>query len=171
MANTDFARGLWPVRLLSSGNTFVTKDYKMVADKTIVKGDVVEETSAGLVTTNASITGTRVVGVAAETVTSPASSTSTTVAVYNDPNIVFGIQGTDSVSLAQTHVGNTANVTGNGGSGSLSAAELSTPQATSAQLLKVIGLLPTVGNEWGEHADVEVIFNQHAFKGAGLAGT
>jgi len=175
MANTDAPRGFWPLRNLDGGQDFRTKKYLVAASQTIYPGDVVDITSAGNTTVAAADAGVSVIGIAATYVASIASSTSQTIMVYDDPNIVFGVQTVTGTSYAAAMVGATCDhVAGSGSTTNyisgheLDISALNTSNA--AMQFMILGLIDRPGNAVGAHADVEVVFNQHFLKGAGNAG-
>jgi hypothetical protein len=88
--------------------------------------------------------------------------------VWDDPNIIFGIQADSGSTPAATDVGNTANdVIGTSDSTrKISAAELDSSDIGTGAQLKILGLVRTPNNTWGEHVDLEVIFNEHIYKAA-----
>ncbi len=165
MANNDFARGFWPIRHLTGGE-IRTNTYTLTTGQTVFKGDVVKAVDTGTVEESDADDSVIAVGIAADYVNDSTSDGGKTVEVYDDPDIVFGIQGYTGVTTAATMVFNSANhVAGTGSSSSyLSGHELDTPSAQTAQF-KVIGLVQRPDNAWGEHADLEVIFDEHLYKG------
>jgi len=175
MANTDAPRGFWPLRNLDGGQDFRTKTYLVAASQTIYPGDVVDLTSAGNVTVAAADAGVSAVGIAATYVASVASSTSQTVMVYDDPNCVYGVQTVTGTSYAAAMVGATCDHTAGSGVAAtkvsgheLNIGALNTSGA--AMQFLILGIIDRPDNAVGAHADVEVIFNQHFWKGAGNAG-
>lgn len=92
--------------------------------------------------------------------------------VWDDPNIIFRAQAdtlaADDVGALADWVVGTGNVkTGNSGSyveGSST--------ATTGKSLRILRLLPEVGNEYGAYAKCEVMFAEHALKGvvSGVGG-
>lgn len=92
--------------------------------------------------------------------------------VIDDPNQLFTIQVDESV--AQTDVGDNADVVGTGGSTTtgVSTMELdsSTIANTAALNLKIVGLYDVPGNAFGTNAVVVVKINEHLYGSAGVAG-
>lgn len=92
--------------------------------------------------------------------------------VIDDPNQLFIIQVDESV--AQTDVGDNADVVGTGGSTTtgVSTMELdsSTIANTAALNLKIVGLYDVPGNAFGTNAVVVVKINEHLYGSAGVAG-
>lgn len=172
MANVDNPRGLWPIRHLCGGE-IRTNTYIATSGEVFYVGDVVKAVAAGTVSQAHDTDGVACLGVSAEYIASAA--TGQTIQVYDDPYIVFGIQCDSGTAAAATDVFSTADIessgstqaTGNASSG-LSYTELDSSDLAGASqsLLKVIGLVNSPGNAWGEHADVEVIFNEHLYKAA-----
>lgn len=175
MANIDAPRGFWPLRNIGGGQDFRSKKYPVAASQTIYPGDLVDITSASSVTVAATDAGVSVIGVAATYVASAASSTSQTIMVFDDPSIVFGVQTVTGTSYTAAMVGATCDHTAGAGVSTtkisgheLNIAALNTSGA--AMQFIILGLIDAPGNAVGAHADVEVIFNQHFYKGAGNAG-
>lgn len=172
MANVDNPRGLWPIRHLLGGE-IRTNTYIATASEPFYIGDVVKAISNGTVSQAHDTDGAACMGVSAEYIAS--AETGQTIQVYDDPYIVFGIQCDSGTSAAATDVFSTADIesssstqaTGNSSSGcSYTELDASDLAAGTNALLKVIGLVDEPGNDWGEHADVEVIFNEHLYKAA-----
>jgi hypothetical protein len=168
MANVDDAKGFYPIRHFCGGE-IRTNSYTLTTSDTVYIGDPVKAVVGGTVTHAAGTDGIIIVGVSAEYVASGAAGQK--IQVYDDPYIVFGIQCDTGTAAASTDVFSTADMAtyaaGSSSSG-LSGCELDASDlATGAQsLLKVLGLVNTPLNAWGEHADVEVLFNEHLFKAA-----
>lgn len=167
MANLDAPRGFWPIRNLNGDSVFPTNAYYMTAASTIYVGDAVQMANTGLVLAAAASTE-NIVGVAAETITSPASSTSTKIMVYDSPHTVFGVQTVTGTSFTQTMVGNTAVLTATAGSAtnghSLMEAGIGTVAASisaSVAQMKILRLIERVDNALGEHADIEIVWAAH----------
>lgn len=166
MANVDFPRGLYPIRLLNGGCDFTTNTYTVTTGDTIYKGDPVKVVAAGTVTHAAATDGALIVGVAAEYVDDSASVGGKTIRVYDNPSIVFGIQSAGTPALTNTF--DCADTdTYSAGSNGISAVELSATMGSAQALLKIIGLVSDPQNAWGANADLEVIFNEHFYKEIG----
>jgi hypothetical protein len=186
MANVDAPRGFWPIRSLSGGEIRVS-DYLIDSNTAgaLAKGDVVEVEATGNIELSAADTGTNAIGIFNGCVYTdadgevhysdyiPATKTSftkMTAYVYDDPNIVFGVQCDSGTAPAATDVGTTANhVAGTSdATRKLSGHELDSSQmaAQGGAQFKVLGLVKRPDNAWGEHCDVEVIFNEHHLKAA-----
>lgn len=162
MANTDNARGFVPVGHLTGGE-IRARSYKCGESASIYKGDVVSLGEAGQVEIATAGDAHLVVGVAAETVLTP---TSEDILVWDDPNIIYEVQGYTGVTFAEgdnfgigDHVANTADTTYN-----ISRQELNTvtpyEPGASAQF-RLLGLVQRPGNAWGEHAKLLVKFFEH----------
>lgn len=166
MANVDNPRGFWPVRHLCGGE-IRTNNYPMTASTTIYKGDLLKAVNGGTVEPSAADDGVIVVGVAAEYKVSAATGT-TEVAVYDDPNIVFGVQADTGTAVASADRFETANhVAGSGSSTTkLSGHELDSSDIATGAQLKIIGIINEPLNSWAEHADLEVLINEHLYKAA-----
>ena len=171
MANVDAPKGLWPIRHLSGGEIRVNS-YILTTGARIYQGDVVELDSAGTVGAAEAGDATAVVGIAAEHKNDADSVGSIKIAIYDDPNIVFGIQQQTGGTVAAADVGLSADhVAGSGSTTTLlSGHELSLTVDTTAAQFLILGKISESNNDWGEHCDLEVIFNEHRYKGAGSAG-
>jgi hypothetical protein len=165
MANRDQLRGLWPLRHLTGGE-IRTNEYTVTTGEIIYKGDLVKIVAGGTVEIGAAAIGTAAIGVASEYVDDSLSAGGVLIRVWDDPNIVFGLQCVTGQTPAATDVGATGDHIDTTGDTvtKLSKNEFNTP-GTNAQL-KIIGLVRTPDNAWGEHADLEVIFNEHHYKAA-----
>jgi hypothetical protein len=80
--------------------------------------------------------------------------------------IVFGIQCDDGTAVAATDVFATANHVATTGDTTtkLSKHELDSSDLGTGQQMRVIGLVNTPGNAWGEFCDVEVLIVEHGMK-------
>jgi hypothetical protein len=92
--------------------------------------------------------------------------------VYDDPGIIFRAQA-DTVAAAD--IGALADWvagTGNAKTGKSGAQVQGSVTATTGKSLRIYGLLPEVGNEYGAYAEVEVLFAEHALSGvvSGVGG-
>ena len=181
MANVDGARGLYPLRHLAGGDPNRTNEYKITSGyaANIFSGDAVVLASNGTIQAAAATDvnlvgrfgGCRYVNAQGEQIFSPYWPTGTTgtelfAIISDDPYIVYGIQSTTGGAPAQTNVGNCADLvagTGDTATG-VSRFELSGTMGTGTAQCKIIGLVPTPDNAFGEHADLEVILNEHLFK-------
>lgn len=160
MANKDRPRGFWPIRHLSGGEIRVNK-YTVSAGQTVYRGDLVKIVAAGTVETAAAGTGSTVIGVAAHYATAGQD-----ILVYDDPNIVFGVQGDGTNSAAD--IGATADHVATAGDATTqqSKHELDSSNVGTGAQLKIIGLVQDVNNSWGANNDLEVIINEHHYKAA-----
>jgi hypothetical protein len=167
MANVDKPRGLWPIRHLTGGEIRTT-EYTVTTSATIYRGDPVKVVAGGTVEVSAAADATIVIGVAAEYIGSAAAGS--TIPVYDDPNIVFGVQCDSGTAPAATDVfacadpvtylaGDTTTLISNI---ELDASDI----GAKAAALKILGLIDEPYNTWGEHANVEVIFNEHFLFGS-----
>lgn len=161
MANSDTAFGFKPTAHFSGGE-IRPRAYTMDDASTIYKGDVVKFGANGRVIIAAAGDANKVIGVAAETI---ATGDDDKILVWDDPNIIFEVQGYTGVTFAEgmvgepaDHVANSADTTYN-----VSRQELQTPDAdeASAQFL-ILGKVERPGNEWGEHVKLLVKFIEHA---------
>ena len=171
MANKDAPIGCKPIRHLH-GAPISANTYTLKTGETVYKGDVVKKDATGTVLAASAASAQEAIGVAAHYMTDSLSAGGKEVAVYDDPNIVYAIQQQSGGSIAAADVHSSADHVAGAGSGKLSGHELNLTlvQGAGAQFL-VLGLYDEPENAYGEHAVVEVIFNQHALKGAGSSGT
>ena len=171
MANIDAPRGFWPLRHLCGGE-IRTNTYTVTTSAAIYKGDLLKAVAGGTVEIGAADIGIAAVGIAAEYVPAATSATAgTQIQVYDDPYIVFGVQCDTGTAAAATDIFYCADhvaTTGNAATG-LSANELDSSELAAGATLqfRVIGLVDMPDNAWGEHAKVEVIFNEHIYNKAG----
>lgn len=168
MANIDAPRGFWPIRHLAGGK-IRTNSYTATTSATIYKGDLLKVVANGTVEIGAADIGIAAIGIAAEYIAS--ASAGQLVQVYDDPYIVFGVQCDSGTAAAATdifyctdHVATTGSSSTGQSANELDSSELA---AGAALQFRVIGLVDEPGNSWGEHAKVEVIFNEHLFNAAG----
>lgn len=156
MANVDCPRGLWAIRSLSGGE-ITTNKYTCATSGTFFLGDALAMSSSGGVAVAAA--GDTIIGVAAEYKTGGGS-----ILVYDDPNIVFGIQAT---TAAAANVGENAGIlatTGNTTTG-VSKHEVDGSTITpSAAELRIMGKVPVENNDWGADVDLEVLIVDHFYK-------
>lgn len=176
MANADNPRGAWPLRHLSGG-TIRPSEYPIDASYStnIFTGDFVKLVAGGGI--EAAAAGNRLLGVFAgvqytasdgEVVfkrywDSPASATDIKAYVYDDPNIVFGIQSAGSTAAADVgtlgdHVAGSGD-TSTGQSGH----EINGTTSTGAAGLRVLGKIDTPDNDWGTNVNLEVQIYEHEF--------
>ena len=181
MANVDGANGLVPLRHLAGGDPNRTNEYPIASGyaANIFAGDAVVIASDGTIQAAAATDqnlvgrfgGCRYVNSQGEQIFSsywPTGTVATDIAamVSDDPYIVYGIQSTTGGTPAQTNVGNCADLVAGAGDTAtgVSRFEASGTMGTGTAQLKIIGLVPAPDNAWGEHAQLEVILNEHLFK-------
>ena len=105
-----------------------------------------------------------------------ASSGDIEVYIYDDPNMLFLVQGDTATATTQAAVGKNADSVGTGGSTTtgLSSRELdvSTLATTQGLQLKVVGFADDDKNGLvaGTHANMVVMINEHAYRGP-ITGT
>lgn len=188
MANVDAPSGFTPVRHLSGGVIRKT-EYAIDSGEAaaIYSGDCVELQADGGIKV-ATATSAQVLGVFAgcrytkadgEVVYSkswPAGQATlgtldATAWVYDDPNIVFKAQTVSGTAAARNMVGAFWDLTATAGSATTGRSLQEVNVGASAQdTFRLIGLYEEPGNSWAEHAEVEVIINDHALsKLAGVA--
>lgn len=176
MANADAARGFWPIRHLTGGTIRASEHTIASAYNTnIFKGDAVKLVAAGGI--EAAAAGNRILGIFAgvsytdangNTVFSqywPADTVATNIkaTVYDDPNIVFGVQSAGSTVAADIgnlgdHVaGAGSTTTGNSGH------ELNGTTSTAAAGFRVLGIIDAPDNEAGTNVNLEVQVFEHEY--------
>ncbi len=162
MANADKPRGFLPIRRLGGGD-IVANEYTVTASQTIYMGDPVILTNAGTVSIGAASQTTTHLGISADWIKTAAAGSK--IHVYDDPNILFMVQTTNSITTTISNVFNTADIVtyaaGNTTTG-ISCMELNTP-GTSSKPWLILGLYDTPDNAWGEFSKVIVKYNQHVF--------
>lgn len=176
MSNTNAPRGAWPVRHLAGG--IIRASEHLIASgfgTNILTGDFVKlVTGGGIEDADA---GDRLLGVfwGVQYVDAqgdqqfrrywPASLTATEIkaVVFDDPNIVFGIQSNGSSVAAD--VGNLANHVASSGNVSTgqSAHEINGTTSTAEAGLRVLGKVAAPDNAWGTNVDLEVMIYMHEF--------
>jgi hypothetical protein len=95
-------------------------------------------------------------------------STLQTVYVCDDPYAAFEIQTASATDLTATMIGNNADITVGSGSTTtgLSGMEVDlTTVGTADGQLRILQLIPREDNEYGEHAKVLCMINEHRYKG------
>ena len=180
MANVDAPNGAKPVRHLTGG-VIRAREWKIIGDgnasSNIFTGDFVKLQSSGYITVAAA--GNRLLGVFAGCKYTasdgtpkfakywPASTTTlgsadVTAYVYDDPNIVFAIQGDGTDAFTQ--VGNLANIVATAGSTTTgqSKMELDTDNiGTGTANLRILGITDDPKNSWGANTEQEVLIHEH----------
>ena len=171
MANKDFPRGFWPIRH-HCGGTIRSHEYIVTTGQTIYTGDPVMLVAAGTAQVIAATDDVKCIGIAAHYVNDSASAGGKVIQVYDDPFIVFGVQSTTGQTPGLTEVGASADMITYAAGSSTTYNSIMELAAASAQtaMFHVIGKVNEVDNAWGEHCDLEVIFNEHRYKSAGTAG-
>jgi hypothetical protein len=158
MANTDAPRGFVPVGHLTGGQ-ILARAYDVDEDSdAIYRGDALSMGLNGKVTLAAA--DTLLAGVAAE---SKSTLEGTTIMVYDDPNIIYEVQGYTGVTFALNSVGEQGDIVATAGSSTtnLSLQELNeTGLIFPAQFL-VLGKVDRSDNAWGEHVKLLVKPNRH----------
>lgn len=193
MANVDSAFGLKPYGGLSPSNAYMQSRKYLINPSgygtTIFQGDLVKF-NAGYIE-QAGVSDANIVGVFNGVFYQssdgpvfknfyPASTTASSgdieVYIYDDPNMLFLVQGDSATATTQAAVGKNADSVGTSGSTStgLSSRELdvSTLATTQGLQLKVVGFADDDknGTVAGTHANMVVMINEHAYRGP-IAGT
>ena len=180
MANADAPRGFWPLRHLSGGSMARTSPYTIASTygTNIFRGDVVKLVAGGGIELAAA--GDRFIGVfdGVQYTASdgsmkyakywPASTTATAITayVYDDPNILFGVQSAGSTVAAD--VGNIgAHVAGTGSTTTgISAHELNGTTSTSDAGWRVLGKIESPDNAYGTNVNLIVQAYEHELTAA-----
>lgn len=152
MANADTPMGFRPIGHLSGGE-IRSRGYIVSEDSdTIFKGDALTMGFNGKVDLAAA--GDRLIGVAAEY---KATLEGATIQVYDDPNILFEVQGYTGVTFAQGHVGEMGPIVATAGtnaSSGISLQELNDTEGTNTFI--ILGKVDRPDNAWGEHVKLIV---------------
>lgn len=164
MANANAPFG---ARLIESeGKQFRVRRYPKKSGNAIYQGDFVIADAAGSV--DVATAAATLLGVALE---SGAATSTTAIAVCDDPEAVFEIQADGDFAAAD--IFRNADIVASSGDTSLSRSQhvldSSTMDTTSTLQLKCLGLSQINENAYGSYARVKVKINNHAFK-AGVAG-
>lgn len=163
MANVDNPRGFWPVSHLTGGE-IRTRSYTCTTSAVIYRGDPLKVVAGGTVEVAAANDGEIVIGVAAEYVNT--ASAGQKIQVYDDPFIIFGVQSDSGTATTSADVFAQANfITYAAGSSTTgqSIMELDASDITTGGQLKIVGLVDSPDNAWGEHSDLLVVFNEHFY--------
>jgi hypothetical protein len=163
MANADRPRGFVPVAHLSGGE-IRPRAYSMDDAASIYKGDLVVTSFQGRVKLGAAAAANTAIGIAAETILG---GDDDKILVWDDPNIIYEVQGYTGVAFAEgmvfeaaDHVANSPDTTY-----MVSRQELNTGAGAKDQFL-ILGKAEKPGNDWGEHVKLLVVFNTHFTKAA-----
>ena len=180
MANTDAPRGFWPLRHLSGGSMARTSPYTIASTygTNIFRGDVVKLVAGGGIELAAA--GDRFIGVfdGVQYTASdgsmkyakywPASTTATniTAAVYDDPQMLFGVQSAGSTVAADVgtlgdHVAGTGSTTTG-----ISAHELNGSTSTADTGWRVLGKIEAPDNAYGTNVNLIVQAYEHELTAA-----
>ena len=184
MANADRPKGMWPLRHQSGGKDFVTKAYEIDVSNSdlITKGDPIIREADGFCARGAA-DGT-FLGVAAGFVYTdadgkvhytdqiPASKTSftdeqgaagVTVYVWDDPDIVFGIQADGNTTKVDRFATFPIVIADGNTTTKLSNCELDTTGGSGDEL-KIMDKIDRPDNDWGANVELEVMINDHALR-------
>jgi hypothetical protein len=164
MANSDRPRGFVPVAHMSGGQ-IKPRAYSMDDAASIYKGDLVITSIMGRVKLGAAAAANTAIGIAAETITG---GDDDKILVWDDPNIIYEVQGYTGVTFTEgmvlenaDHVANSPDTTYN-----ISRQELDTGGSGTKGQFLILGKAEKPGNEWGEHVKLLVVFNTHFTKAA-----
>lgn len=182
MANANRPRGLWPLRHNSGGEMRATRYYIDTSNGDLItRGDPIVREADGFCARGAA--GGTFLGVAAGFVYAdsnnvvsytdqiPATKTSftdengndgVTVYVYDDPNIVFGIQADGNTTVVDRFATFPIVIADGNTTTNISNCELDTTGGAGDEL-KIIDKIDSIGNAWGTNVDLEVVINDHAF--------
>lgn len=178
MANANGPRGLKAVRKLGGGSISLTEYSIATTTDAIYSGDKVKLTGTGNGIDQADATDELNIGVFAGCRYVEADGTvkfsgywpgsvgakNAVALVYDDPTIIFEVQG-DTVNEAD--IGLLADITpgtGNASTGMSGAYIIASAGATSGKNFQILRLAPRPDNAYGAYAKVEGIFVEHAYK-------
>jgi hypothetical protein len=163
MANADNPRGFVPTRHLKGGE-IRSRQYVMTPSAAaIYPGDVLKWVATGTVELAAAADGAICIGVAAEYHAAAAATGTTYIQVYDDPDIVYQVQIRTGDTPVAADVFTVGDHLATGGDSTLKMSRQELKLDGNAQFL-ILGLVRDENNAWGEHADVEVIFGEHALR-------
>ena len=185
MANANAPYGLRPVRH-STGGCIRTNEYTIAASYSTViyTGDVVEQVTGGGIE-QAAAASANVIGVFwgcsfvdgsgnqvfSKHWTGDAAATEIKAFVYDDPDIIFQVQG-NAIGHAAADVFGQADIVVTAGTTAVgrSKSVLSDTVGTTGNF-RILRLVNDPDNAWGAYNDVEVVAAEHIFNttGAGLA--
>ncbi len=176
MANKDAPRGAWPIKHLTGG-TLRTSEHTIASGyaENIFTGDFVVLVAGGGVQVGGAserllgvFSGVSYVDAAGKQVFSrywPSGTVATEInaTVFDDPNILFGIQSAGSTVAAD--VGNLGDIVAGAGSTSTgqSGFELNGTTSTAAAQCRVIGKVAAPDNDWGTNVDLIVQIFEHEY--------
>ena len=167
MANVDFPRGAIPYR----GNMNV--NYYDIGATAIYLYDLVERRNDGLVYP-AQASSITIIGSAAEY---KAASSTGRIAVYDDPNMRFLMQASDSDIDVQTDLDLVYNIVATTGNTTTKQSKHEIDSTTGAatatlpiKILRIADVITKAGNALGANVLCEVIINNHLLKSTGVIG-
>jgi hypothetical protein len=116
------------------------------------------------VTLGAAADGYNAIGIAAETKNATEVADDDYILVWDDPRIIYEVQGYTSVTFDEGMVGETANnvATAYDSSYRVSRQELNGNGGGNEQFY-ILGKADKPGNEWGEHVKLLVTWNLHRY--------
>ena len=158
MANIDSPMGFKPVGHYAGGTIRARRYTIDETAPTIYQGDaVILNHLSGAVDLAAA--GDTLLGVAAETHVSG----SANILVYDDPNILYEIQGYTGVTFSASHCGETADLVATAGNSTLkqSRMEVNEPELDPNSQLLILEKADRPDNAWGEHVKLIVKIAQH----------
>lgn len=157
MANQDFPRGLWPAGHITGG-AIRSHPYILTTGQIIRRGELVKAVAGGTVEDASAADGAIIVGVSADYVDDSASAGSKVVNIYDDPYIIFGVQGETGKTPAATDVFVLSDLTTCSSSDEHSNTELN---LDGNDQVKIIGKINEPNNAWGVNVNLLVVFNEH----------
>lgn len=165
MANRDLPMGFLPIGHMTGGAIPEPHEYVMTASQKIYKGDPVVITSGGTVSVAAASATTTHIGIAAEYKYDSGASGTMKIKVYDDPDVLYMVQTTNSLTTSIDNVFNTSDIITYAAGSDVtytSIMELNTP-GTSTKPWIILRLWDAPDNAWGEFSKVVVKYNQHTF--------
>ena len=166
MANLDQPRGFIPVGHLTGGEIRPRAYLLDNESSAIGQGDMlkINPVGRGQVTLGAAGDMYNAIGIAAETKNSTEVADDDYILVWDDPRIIYEVQGYTGVTFDAGMVGETANhvATSYDSTYRVSRQELNGNGGGNEQFY-ILGKVDRPGNEWGEHVKLLVTWNNHRF--------
>lgn len=166
MANTDWAKGLFPVGTVSGG-PISTIPFIVTTGLVVRRGQLLIAVAAGTVQQHGTVdSGAILVGVSADFVDDSGSTGGKIVNVYCDPGIIYGVQvRTEATPSLANAIFTTSDFQVCTKSGVTSASQVSNTELMldGGGAALVIGKVETPDNAWGAHVDVLVVLHETIF--------
>lgn len=162
MANVDAPRGFRFLRSLSGGETRL-EEAIVTTGQIIYRGDAIKLVDAGTVEEADTDDGVAVIGVASGWVDDSASAGGKKILYTPAKDNVFVIQCDSGTVPTAADIGETANHLSTVGTTASknSLHELDASDIGTGLQCRIMGIHSVQDNSWGEHVDVEVVFNEN----------